>query len=195
MNKFVTLLFLLPLLATAQKKEAVYKKLATTTCECANKKDPNTITETDLGICIFESLDKLNDKEKKVIAYNPDKKMETISAVAESVGLEMAVICPQVFSKLTAEDEEVVEELEDLFTVGTYESVTSNEFKTIYILDENKKKQQFLWLFSFDGDTLFIKNKISKGDKLEVHYREQEFFDPKTNSYQKYNEITEIRLL
>jgi hypothetical protein len=198
MKKLLLLLLALPLVIVAQKKEAVYKKLANVTCECASKKDPNEITETDLGICIFESLDKLDEKERKVIGYNPDKKMETIEKVAESVGIEMAVICPKVFSKLGAEeDEEVTEEppLVDTFVIGTMESITSNEFKTIHVIDENNAKRAFLWLFSFDGDTLFIKNKVVKGDKLEIHYREQEFFDPKTNSYQKYNEIIEVKLL
>jgi hypothetical protein len=40
-----------------------------------------------------------------------------------------------------------------------------------------------------------LKEKAVKGDKIKVYYVEQEFFDPKTNSYQKYNEITEIKLL
>jgi len=195
MNKFLTLVFLLPLLTIAQKKEAVYKKLANVTCECAGKKDPATITETDLGICIFESLDKLNDKEKKVIGYNPDKKMETISVVAESVGIEMAITCPQVFSKLNSTEEPPLVEMDDLTAIGTLESITSNEFKMIHLLDESNEPKQFIWLFSFEGDALFIKNKVVKGDKLEIHYREQEIFDPKTNSYRKYNEITEIKLL
>jgi hypothetical protein len=199
MKKIFTLLLLIPLVTIAQKKEVVYKKLANITCECANRKGASEITETDLGLCIFESLDKLNDKEKKVIGYNPDKKMETIEKVAESVGIEMAIVCPEVFSKL-AENEsgdatEAVEEAEDLFATGTLESIASNEFKTINMVDENNAKRAFIWLFSFEGDALFIKNKASKGDKLEIHYREQEFFDPKTNSYQKYNEITEIKLL
>ena len=195
MKKLLMLLLVLPLGLAAQKKEAVYKKLASTTCDCASKKDPNQLTETDLGICIFESLDKLEDKEKKAIGYNPDKKMETIEKIAESVGLEMAVICPNVFSKLGQEEEGATEEAVDTFVTGTLESITSNEFKTIHVMDENNASRAFIWLFSFDGDTLFIKNKVVKGDKLEVHYREQEFFDPKTNSYQKYNEITEIKLL
>ena len=196
MKKLLILLLALPLGIVAQKKEAVYKKLATITCDCASKKDPNEITETDLGICIFESLDKLDEKEKKIIGYNPDKKMETIEKVAESVGIEMAVICPKVFSKLGAEEETTEEPpLVDTFVTGTLESITTNEFKTINVIDENSAKRSFIWLFSFDGDTLFIKNKVVKGDKLEIHYREQEFFDPKTNSYQKYNEIIEIKLL
>ncbi len=196
MKKLLMLLLALPLGIVAQKKEVVYKKLANVTCECASKKDPNEITETDLGICIFESLDKLNEKERKIIGYNPDKKMETIEKVAESVGIEMAVICPKVFTKLGEDEEEAaVEEVEDTFVTGTLESISSNEFKTLHVIDENNAKRAFIWLFSFDGDMLFIKNKVVKGDKLEVHYREQEFFDPKSNSYQKYNEITEIKLL
>ena len=194
MKKLFILFLAFPLGIVAQKKEVVYKKFAAITCECASKKDPNEITETDLGICIFESLDKLNEKERKIIGYNPDKKMETIEKVAENIGIEMAVLCPEVFAKI-GEAEASVKDIADTFVIGTLESITSNEFKTINIIDEDSAKRTFIWLFSFAGDTLFIKNKVVKGDKLEVHYCEKEFFDPKKNSYQKYNEITEIKLL
>ncbi len=197
MTKFLTLLFLLPVALSAQKKQVVYKKLAEATCECSRKKGGDKLTETDLGLCIFEALDNLSDKEKKIISYNPDKKMETISGVAEAVGIEMATTCPEIFTKMNSEEEAAVAEevVEDTFVTGTLESITSNEFKTIILRDETNTLQKFIWLFSFEGDALFIKNKAVKGDRLEIHYREQDFFDPKTNSYQKYNEITEIKLL
>lgn len=194
MKKLLMLFLIFPLGIIAQKKEAVYKKFAAITCECASKKDSNEITETDLGICIFESLDRLNEKEKKIIGYNPDKKMETIEKVAENIAIEMAVLCPKVFTKI-GETEAPVKDIADTFVTGTLESIISHEFKTINIIDENNAIRTFIWLFSFEGDTLFIKNKVVKGDKLEVHYREKEFFDPESNSYQKYNEITKIKLL
>ena len=45
------LLFLIPVLALAQKKEIVYKKVAALTCECATNKGVQKLTETDLGLC------------------------------------------------------------------------------------------------------------------------------------------------
>lgn len=198
--KKLLLLLLLPVVLIAQKKEAVYKKLAALTCECSTNKGAEKLSETDLGLCIFEALNMLNDKEKKVIGYNPDKKSANIEKIAENVGVEMALICPKVFSNILSEDQEVVEEVVEEEIIesshkGTFEAMTAVEFNTITITDETNTKREFIWLFSFEGDALLIKGKIVKGDKIEVFYREQEFFDPKTKSYKIYNEITEVKLL
>lgn len=187
----------MPLGLMAQKKEIVYKKLATSTCECIT---PKEVTDINLGICIFEAINKLTEKERKTVNVDIDDKMASIEKIAESVGLEMAVICPEVFVKIAKESDTeetfVAEEDElDLFYTGTFESIATVEFNTIHLLDDKNVMQEFIWLFSFDGDNLFIKNKIVKGDKLEIHYRQQEFFDPKQSKYRIYNEITSIKLL
>lgn len=199
MKNATLLLLFFTAFSFAQKKEVVFKKLAESTCECSKAKGEATISDISLGLCIFQSLDKLTPKEQKVIGYNPEKKMETIEGVAENVGLEMALICPEIFANMSDGEEDAAVDStaveEDTFVVGTFDSMVSKEFVTIKIIDENKAVKDFIWLFPFDGDTLFIKKKVDKGEKIEVHYREQEFFDPKTNSYQKYNEITEIKLL
>nr|WP_294773539.1 hypothetical protein [uncultured Flavobacterium sp.] len=195
--KLKLLLFLMPVVVMAQKKEVVYKKLATSTCECIATKE---VTDINLGICIFDAINKLTEKERKTVNVDIDNKMASIEKIAESVGLEMATICPDVFLKIAKENDTegnyVAEEDElDLFYTGTFESITSVEFNTIYLIDDKNVKQEFIWLFSFEGDNLFVKNKIVKGDKLEIHYRQQEFFDPKQNKYRIYNEITSIKLL
>lgn len=197
--KKIWILLLLPTLAFSQKREAVFKKLADYTCNCSQKNIP--ITETAVGICIFEALGAITDKEKKIIGYNPDKKADLVEKIAENIGMEMALICPQIFSKMEklSSEEEVTadtdEVITDVFFTGTVESIASNEFKTIFMIDDKNEKKEFIWLFSFEGDSLFIKNKIGKGDKLEIHYREQEFFNPKSNSYRLYNEITAVKFL
>ncbi|WP_395043486.1 hypothetical protein [Flavobacterium sp.] len=199
MKKFTVFFLFFTIISFAQKKEAVYKKLATTTCECAKAKGEEKISDVSLGICIFQSLDKLDLKEQKIIGYNPEKKMETVEKVAENVGLEMALICPEIFANMQSEDEavveEVVEDTVDLLFTGNYDSMISNEFNTIRIIDENKVSKDFVWLFPYDGDTLFIKKKVDKGEKIEVRYREQEFFEAKSNSYKTFYEILEIKLL
>lgn len=199
--KKIILLLLFPVVMMAQKKEAVYKKLAALTCECSTSKGADKLSETDLGLCIFEALNMLNDKEKKVIGYNPDKKSANIEKIAENVGVEMALICPKVFSTFLSEEDETVaeevieEEIIESSHKGTFEVMTAVEFNTIIITDETNTKREFIWLFSFEGDALLIKGKIVKGDKIEVFYREQEFFDPKSKTYKIYNEITEVKLL
>lgn len=197
--KKLLLLLLFPVVMMAQKKEAVYKKLAAFTCECATNKGTEKLTETELGFCIFESLGMLDEKERKIIGYNPDKKSASLERIAENVGVEMALLCPKVFANILGEESEyVVEETEEIIASshkGTFESMTAGEFNTIVITDESNTKRAFIWLFSFEGDSLFIKDKIVKGDKVEIFYTEQQFFDPKTKTYKIYNEITEVKLL
>lgn len=181
----------------AQKKEVVYKKLASSTCECVSTKE---ITDINLGICIFDAMNKLNEKERKIVGVDIDNKMASVEKIAEAVGLEMATICPDVFIKMAKDesgDETLVadEDELDLFYTGTFDSMVSNEFNTVFLMDDKNAKQEFIWLFSFEGDNLFTKNKIVKGDKLEIHYRQQDFFDPKQNKYRIYNEITSVKLL
>lgn len=196
----IVLLLLFPLLTMAQKKEVVYKKLAALTCECATNKGPEKITETELGFCIFESLNTISDKERKVIGYNADKKSASLERIAENVGVEMALTCPKVFSTILSEEEggmteEVVEEAIASSHKGTFDAIVSGDFNTVTLIDESNTKREFIWLFSFEGDALFIKGKIVKGDKIEVFYTEQQFFNPKTKTYTIYNEITEVKLL
>lgn len=196
----IVLLLLFPLLTMAQKKEVVYKKLAALTCECATNKGPEKITETELGFCIFESLNTISDKERKVIGYNADKKSASLERIAENVGVEMALTCPKVFSTILSEEEdglteEFVEEAIASSHKGTFDAIVSGDFNTVTLIDESNTKREFIWLFSFEGDALFIKGKIVKGDKIEVFYTEQQFFNPKTKTYTIYNEITEVKLL
>ena len=196
--KKLLFLLLLPALTFAQKKDDVIKKLAESTCTCAQQK--SQATQTEIGFCLIAALGELSVKEKKAIGYNEDDISASIEKVAEGIGMKMAVTCPTVFTKMIAEedveaaDTATVEARNPIFT-GTFESVTSNEFKTFTIISDSKEKKSFIWLFPFEGDSMFIKNKISKGDKLEIEYHELQFFDTKTNAYRTYNEILGVKLL
>jgi len=187
----------MPVMLIAQKREAIFKKLAVNTCDCVSAK--KEITDVNLGVCIFESIDQLSNKERRSIDINPDDKMASIQKIAESVGMEMALVCPDVFAQIAKDKTENIAATEsdelDLFYTGTFDSMSTMEFNTIILLDEKNEKQQFVWLFPFEGDNLFIKNKIVKGDKLEIHYRQQEFYDPKLSQYRIYNEIASIKFL
>ena len=187
-------MLLLSIFSFGQKKADVYKKLANFTCECSKSKESDKLTDTAVGLCIFESLNKISAKEQKLIGYNADKKAELKDEIAENIGTEMAFICPEVFSNLENQEGQSEEVDTDLYFTGNYSATSSNQFNTIKVLDENKSQKDFIWLFPFDGDALLMK-KINVGEKIEVRYREQSFFDPKTNAYKIFNEILEIKLL
>ena len=185
------------LTVSAQKKEAVYKKIAEKSCECALQKGASNISQMDLGICLFEGINILDTKELKVLGINPDDKMGSIESVAEAVGIEMAMTCPVIFENIGYENGEVVfqkdkeKEVKRLtFTnSGVVEEVTTKEFKTIKIKDASNTIQEFLWLNQFEGDSLLINGKIVKGDKVEIVFAEEQFFDSKVNAYRAFNVI------
>lgn len=193
--KKIFLLLLLPTVLFAQKKDEVIKKLANLACECTKEK--TEVSETSLGLCLLESVGKLSDKEKKVIGFTSGKESDAIKKIAEEIGTQMAFVCPEVFTKLQSEEttEEEYDEEPALSFSGTFEVMTSNEFNTIVLVNDSKERKEFIWLFSFEGDSLLIKNKISKGDKIEVEYSELEFFDAKSKTYKVYNEISFLKLL
>jgi hypothetical protein len=194
--KKVLLLLLFPVFVFAQKEQVIYEKLANQTCECINSKKNEKISQIELGLCVIGSLGKLSDKDKKIINYNSEA--NSIDKVSEQVGMQMVSICPDVFTDMLQNEEtsEVASDAEvtDTSSTGIFQSMVSNQFNTIIIMDSENQKREFIWLFPFEGDALFIKNKIIKGDKIEILYREQNFFDPKINDYRIYNEILKVKL-
>ncbi len=198
MKKFL-LLALFPITTFPQKDVVVFKKLADQTCTCITSKNKEKVSEMELGICVLASLGKLSEKEKKAIDYEAGS--DNLEKVSERIGMEMVSVCPEVFSSMLDSEVEVVvdsvaEEVPDPSFTGVFQSITAKEFKTIEILNDlDAKNSEFIWLFAFDGDALFIKNKIVKGDKIRILYREQSFFDPKLNDYRIYNEILGVELL
>ena len=197
--KKIYLLLLLPSLIFAQKKDEVVKKLANFACECTKGK--TEVTETVLGLCLLESIGKLSDKEKKTIGFTSGKEADAIKNVAEEIGTQMAFVCPDVFTKMQslneaeADEAEAYEDEPALSFTGTFEVMTSNEFNTIVLIIEAKERKEFIWSFWFEDDSLLIKNKIAKGDKIEIEYAELEFFDAKSKTYKVYNEISNLKLL
>ncbi|HKX86814.1 MAG TPA: hypothetical protein VJL37_09075 [Flavobacterium sp.] len=182
---------------SAQKKEAIYKKLGDKTCDCAIKKGPN-IGDVELGLCIFEAVNSLEAKEQRIMGIDPNNKMESIEKIAEGVGIEMALSCPQVFKNMKDDDGTPLfaDGNANTFTAsGVIEDVLSSEFKTIKLKDESNMSREFIWLSQFDGDSLLIKNKIAKGDKVEIMFVEETFFDNKSNTYRVFYTIRGIKLL
>lgn len=184
---------------SAQKKEAVYKKIAEKSCDCAMKIGAAKIGEAELGLCLFEGLNSLEAKDLKIIGVNPDKKMESLESIAEPIGIQMAMTCPQVFQGMMNQEESALQNNEaskQTFTnSGVVEGLTANEFKSIKIKDASNTVQEFIWLTQFEGDSLLINGKVVKGDKVEIVFTEEQFFDVKTNAYKAFNIIKSIKLL
>lgn len=195
---FTVLVTLMSLHGSAQKKEVIYKKLGDKTCECAMRKGAPNIGDVELGLCILEAVNSLDAKEQKTMGIDPNKKMESIEKIAEGVGIEMAMTCPQVFQNMKDDDGTPLFEngnTNTFTTSGSIEEITSGEFKTIKLKDESGMIREFLWLRQFEGDSLLIKNKIAKGDKVEIVFFEETFIDVKSNTYRAFNTIKGIKLL
>lgn len=196
-NIFIAFLSLFTLLSFSQKKEDIYKKIANSCCERLNEKKSSKLTELDLGFAILQVLGDLNEKEKNIIGFNSSKAEESLEKIGEPIGIQMAMACPSIFASLVDENgKNLLEESSNGNSLrGTIEELVSNDFKKIKLKNDKGEIIEFLWLSAFSTDSILVNNKVVKGDKVEINFNEENFFDPKSNSYKKYNVIKGIKFL
>ena len=80
--------------------------------------------------------------------------------------------------------------------VNGFSCELENDVKTFIAKDYLSKKRHAFDLEMKDKLAVQgLKNKIAKGDKIEIEYAELEFFDAKSKTYKVYNEISNLKLL
>ena len=189
MKKFFLFLWLaLPVKASAQD---VYKLVAQETCDCITKKDLSSATkksiELSLGLCMLESIQKNNID------------VEVSDGVAmrgfgEKVGLQMAPLCPNVFSFLTRDETEQRENSLQFFTVsGKIKSIDESDFLFLNLREESGKETRLIWLQYFKGsDDYIAEPRKIVGKKVSVKYQPIECYLPKAKGYYSYKQIIEL---
>ncbi|MDI9310108.1 MAG: hypothetical protein QM535_07830 [Limnohabitans sp.] len=194
-NIIITFLTLYSVFGYSQNKEEILQKLAKNSCDCVNKKNSPQITDIDFGICIIESLSTLNEKEQKVIGYNPKDGVKAIEKLTEPIGIQLALTCPQVLTQI--KDKKGKSLMDDDLTShsGIVEEIIVGDFKKIRLKSDKNEVLEFLWLFKFSNDSVLLNNKVIKGDKVEITYTIENLFDAKTNTYKSFNIIKEIKFL
>ena len=180
----------LPMLAKAQ--DEIYKKVAQETCDCITQKDLSGATkksiEVALGLCMLESV----QTNKIEIDITDNTAMRRFG---EKVGVQMAPICPNVFTILSDDDSANDDASSEVFTVaGKVKSVDENEFMFITVKEETGKETRMVWLRHFKGSDEYLSNpRQLVGKKVTVKYRSIDCYLPKAKGYFAYKEIVEMQ--
>ncbi len=187
---------------SAQTEEEAYEILATETCECINKKGLDKTKEeikTNLGICMLNSLGKNKAKFEKANLHFKMNDYQSGRALGEKVGVQMAVICPEVF--MTFIDEATTDRHDDsavklTIVSGVIKSISDGDISYITIIDSNNKKQRFIWLRNFEGSDKIIENeKAVIGRKVKIEFVNTECYIPKMKEYYMQKEIVKMEFI
>ncbi|HRJ30121.1 MAG TPA: hypothetical protein PLV21_17940 [Cyclobacteriaceae bacterium] len=179
--------FIFPVLLFAQ--DDVHKIVANETCACIQKKDLSKIKDRSeiemlMGLCMLESAGR----------QNLDVDLSDQAAMhkfGEKVGVQMALICPEVFASLfknSGADEPTM-------LSGQVKSVDVGEFVYINFKEDSGKEHRLIWTRYFPGSDEFMDNpKKLAGKKIRVAFTGTEFYSPKSKAYFIAKEITELQL-
>lgn len=189
-------LFLITITVNAQTKEELFESFANETCECILEEKLDSMTKDEvkraLGLCMLDGYEK--EKEKFLNYGVKFDSYESGIKLGKLVGVEMALICPEVF-KVFIDDKDAAEEEEPIkFFTGTIKSISGDDFNYVYLEDENNKTHKFLWLRNFEGSSRLMENSKLKS-KVIIYFENIECFIPKMNDYYSLKEITKIEFL
>lgn len=183
---FLFTAFVFPFLLIAQPD--VHKIVANETCACLQQKDISklknrTEVEMAMGFCMLESAGRQN--------LDIDlSDQEAMRKFGEKVGVQMALICPEVFSSFFKDGQD-----EPALLSGQVKSVDVGEFVYINFKEDGGKEHRLIWTRYFPGSDDFMDNpKKLVGKKVNVAFAGAEFYSPKSKAYFIAKEITELQV-
>lgn len=188
-NKLLLILALLSLNLTAQDNERI-QKIARSTCECLNEKNLDDKTpqevEVQFGLCILGSVSK-NKKEFDEM-YGGKSIMEIdMEKFGEEIGLQMAMICPDVFMNLDlGPEEEMHAELN--VELGKITGIEKKQFNIVNLEMGDGSVLKFLWLWDFEGSDILSKGQY-KNKWINIFYSNLMLYDAGKKSYVNYKVI------
>lgn len=208
MNKLLLLCFTACLFIISPKAQgqAYMDAIADETCSCINElmnSGEKQNLEMRLGFCMLKAAGPYEKQLKK--DYNIDLSKigsqgeEMGEAIGEALGIKIATRCPDTFMALASMLEQgngTTPAIEEKRFEGTVTSISDQQFIVFTVKDASGKAASFYWLSFFASDMNLSSNyKGVKDKKVQVGYREEEFFDPRINEYKKFNVITSLKSL
>ncbi|WP_338763778.1 hypothetical protein WAF17_20405 [Bernardetia sp. ABR2-2B] len=180
-------------------KQAIKEKIAEQTCECIENSDidleDKAAIEAQFGACILQAI---GANEDAVVKLDLDfSSEETMHSFGREIGLLVAGKCPSIFIGLAKQKLEDKNKKESTISTisGAIEKVEEGEFVVIIVKDDNGRSHKLYWLDFFENaDQLKDNYKSLKGKKLEVSYKEQEYYHPKLQDYSTIKVMTKIEL-
>lgn len=182
-------------------QESALEKLGKETCEyfSANTEEISKLSSEEktakLGLqmlALYGKYEKELNKEGIKVDFGNQKSAEKLG---EQIGLKMAKYCPEILVTLFGEMTE--EEEGDEFSIkGVLKKVEGDELSILVIKDNNSKTQKFVWLDNFEGSDDLIENLGDlENKKVEVFYKNLEFFSPKLKEYIVRKKISKLNFV
>ncbi|WP_276498462.1 hypothetical protein [Pontibacter litorisediminis] len=205
MNKLLLICFTVALFIVSPKVQgqAYMDAIADETCGCLNEFMSSGETrnvEMRIGACLLKAAGPYEKQLKKDYGIELTNLSSQGEKLGEMLGVKIATRCPDSFMammELMEKGQEAKEvALEEKTYEGTVTGVNDQQFIVFTIKDASGKASSFYWLSFFTSDLGSGNNyKEVKGKKVQVGYREEEFFDPRINEYKKFNVITSLKSL
>lgn len=206
MNQKITLFVLLlglPFLAFSQEK--ALDKITKATCACMDGKDLSKLDrgqfEQELGLCMFTAASPLMAELQKEEGIDITDQA-SFQKIGEKVGQKLATGCPKLFGKMMELYSDQVEmttttnEVRQIFLAeGQFVAIQDGPMAVFQLKTADGKVTPFLWLQAFDGSEAFQTNAAAMaGKSLKVFYEEQELYQAKSGTYQKFKVVQKVEI-
>lgn len=206
MRKIVLLVFTIFCILNVDAQETTLDKVSLEICEYfeANKEEMDKMSYDEkvanFGLKMMESyIDHKDELEKEGIKFDLSKGGSEGEKIGELIGLNMVKHCPAFILALGEEyieNDESFEGNDAEVIKGKIKKITGEDLYVLEIKDTEGKTQKFVWLTNFEGsDELIELEDKSKGKKVEVSYKNIEFFSPKLKEYIVKKTITKLEFL
>ncbi len=206
MKKIVSLVFTIFCLLNVDAQETTLDKVSLEICEYleANKEEMDKMSYDEkvasFGLKMMESyIDHKDELEKEGVKFDLSKGASEGEKIGELIGLNMVKHCPAFILAL---GEEYIENDQSFdgddvkVAKGKIKRITGEDLYILEVKDTEGKTQKFVWLTNFEGsDELIELEDKSKGKKVEVSYKNIEFFSPKLKEYIVRKTITKLEFL
>ncbi len=166
------------------------------TCLQNSTNKPSTMNkEVELGLCILEAASPYEKQLKKHYDIDMAKIETEAEKLGHILGLKMATKCPEILLQMVDEVEgrEAIDHGSKI--TGKVTKVHSETFVSLSIKESTGKVTEVYWLnpisSSFEMQTDYKK---LEGIKVQVYYKEEEFFDARINTYRPFKVITQIEV-
>ncbi len=200
MNKILLLLTILFSLSFTAQTDKELDLIADYTCECLSKKKmkKNDLDrlELELGLCVMEGASKASLN----LTYTDE---ESMTKLGEQVGLRMVGSCeafidligvmmdknPDGMMELMNEKDVVVNN----HFRGELSKINKDQFITLELKADDGKIETFYWLEYFEGANILKDNStFLMNKKINIEYKEVEYYFPEYEEYLKVKVITKL---
>lgn len=196
MTKIILIVILFLSINVTGQTEIELNQISDLTCNCLTKKKikKNEIEklELELGLCMMEAV----SKAKVELAFTDENVMTNLG---EKVGLRMAVSCPpfmELIGVMMEEDPNFLDDDKEIKTntfQGKFSKLNKDQFITLELRGQDDKKHIFYWFEYFEGANILKENTdFLLNKKINIEYKEVEYYFPKYDDYVKIKVITKL---